>query len=426
LDERYKELSGKPEPSRPLPSRRRLPYGVLSLLALMMISAFVMSSFVLPRVGPNATVTSFFEEDLNRARELRDLERAARRQPDAENLLALADAYWQVGELETAEETYLRMVNELQPVPATAYKRLGFLTIQQDLEEAEDYLSLAREADAEDIETLYTLGELRFALGDLLGAKKVWEEVLAQPQGSGDEEVMARLELVDAVMPLQARLAEDASEANLLALAGAFWRFEERERAADLYVRVLTENDPHNALALSRIGQLLFFRGRNEEAIQFLERSREVDPSDKTTLLFLGNGYFSLERYRDAIDVWEAYVELAGSDDAGRVPDLIASARARLEGGLSATGSAGQTVEVAGPLLYSANCALCHGSEGQGISAPRLAGNRRAADQANVRNIIQYGRGLMPGFGVRLSEAELELLTLYVTGVIATPGTSNR
>ncbi len=328
LDERYEELSGKPR-GKPLPNRRRPPYGILGLLALMVISAFAMSNFVLPRIGPNATITSFFEEDLTRARELRDLERAARRTPDAENLLALADAYWQVGELETAEETYLQIVSDIQPVPAAAYQRLGFLSIRRDLEEAETYLSLAREADPENLDTLYTLGELRFALGDFVGAKTVWQELLALPQGSGDEGVLARMTLIEAVIPLQERLAEEASEANLLALADMFWRFEERERAADLYVRVLTENDPHNALALSRIGQLLFFRGRNDEAIQFLERARAVDPTDTTNLLFLGNGYFSMERYQEAIDSWEAYVEVAGSEEAGRVPELIASARAR-------------------------------------------------------------------------------------------------
>jgi len=71
--------------------------------------------------------------------------------------------------------------------------------------------------------------------------------------------------------------------------------------------------------------------------------------------------------------------------------------------------------------LYAQHCALCHGVEAQGGSGPRLAGNARAAQQANVRSAITFGRGIMPGFGAILSDAEIEVLVSWLATDVAAP-----
>lgn len=441
IDDRQAQTKGQ-APAKPAPRTRRVPYGALSLLGIAVVTATVMSGHILPRVGEDATVTT---TNLEAARELRDLQRAAERSPTVDNLLALGDAYWQLNDAEGAEETYYQFSQEISPVPPIVYQRLGFLTLQEDIGKAAEYFELARDSDPTNLDTLYTLSEIYFSQARPDDAVASLETFLAQPGGAGDTEVKRRLETFRAVAPVLNAATADPNEANLLALGDVYWQVEERERAAEIYTRVLSTFNPHNALALSRIGQLLFFTGRNEEAVEILERSREVNADnlgteDLDTLLFLGNAYFTLEQFDEAVMTWETYVEVAGGEaQAGRVPSLIESAKARLADASTRPDADAVGAEAAAPDptsaeaeandaevqqisaqgLYAANCATCHGAVGQGGSGPMLANNRNAAREANVRNLIQYGRGTMPGYGAVLSEGELDALTAYVVEVIA-------
>ena len=424
LDERETELKTRVPVTRPTRSSR-VPYAALTLLGGVVVTAAVMSGFILPRVGENGTVTT---TDIPAAEALRDLQRAADDDPSADTLLALGDAYWQLQEADQAEEVYQRVVREVNPVPAAAYRRLGFLRLQSDLNEALPYLEQARATDPTDLDTLFALGEVYFSTAQPDAAVEALETFLAQPEGVGDEEVQARLETFRTVAPALNEATANPSEETLLPLADAYWQVEERERAAEIYARVLETYDPHAAVALSRIGQVLFFAGRNEEAVELLSRAREVNAQDLPTLLFLGNAYFTLNRFEEAIGVWESYVEVSGPENAGRVPGLIEDAQARLAGEPGEDSSptsenpTGETavMQVSAQELYAGNCAACHGAQGQGGSGPALAGNRNALREANVRNIIEYGRGMMPGYGAQFSEMQLSELTDYVVDVLAT------
>lgn len=415
LEERRAELAGEAKAPRAQPGRRRVPVAALGLLGLAVASATALGGFVLPRVE-GGTVTAFFEGDLAQGRALRDLQRAAERDPSAENLLALGDAYWMANDAANAEETYRRLVDEVPNAPGEAYRRLGLLTLRRDL--AEGRALLVEAASRGDLDARFALGEIAFNQGDMASAIAAWEAYLAHPDGAGDEQVAARLELARELAEPLAAVAAEPSEANLLALADVFWRHGERERAVEVYFRVLTGPNPEQPTALARTGQLLFTSGRVEDAVALLERARQRGAAGEA-LLFLGNGYFSQERYAEAIEAWEAYVADVGEARAGRAPDLIASARARLEGAAAdgATGTA--QAALSGAQVYAANCAVCHGAQGQGGSGPRLAGSARAADERLLRNVVRYGNGMMPGFEGRLSEAEIEAVVAFVAGDLA-------
>ena len=438
LDERQAELKGQ-KPAKAKPTRRA-PYGVLSLLSVALITSVVMSQFVLPRIG-EAAVTISFEEDIQTAEAVRDLQRAVNRDPSLENRLALADAYWQLDEAEEARDAYRLIAAETgSETPAVVYQRLGYLALPEDFTVALGFFEQAREADPENLDVLYALGELYYSLAQPDNAIDAFESLLAQDPE--DAEVQARLADVQAVAETLNEATENPTEDNLLALANTYWQLEDRERASDIYVNVLSEFNPHSGVALSRIGQTLFMSGQNAEAIEILGRAREVAPDDLDTLLFLGNAHFSEDAFEEAIGAWEDYVEAAGSEDAaGRVPGLIENARTRLasatavpteaaDSAPSATGAASGTdtelLLASGGALYQTNCAVCHGQNGGGGTGPRLAGNNRAVDEANVRNIIRYGRGAMPGYGAVLSDEELNTLVQYVTEALASEQTSER
>jgi tetratricopeptide (TPR) repeat protein len=435
IDERSAELTGQQrKPQTPAPQPRRTPVITLGFLGFAVLTAAVMSGYVLPRVGQASLIASF-EGDIEAGRQLQALQQAVRREPSEANLLALADAYWQLGEAEQAEATYQRMIAELTPPPVIAYRRLGFLSLQHDIEAAIGYLEQARAQDPTDLDTLYALAEIYFSQARPAEAIAALETLVAQPEGALDLEAQERLQVFRALAPALETATADPSEANLLALADAYWQAGEQERAADIYVRVISTLNPHAEIAYSRIGQLLFFGGQVNQAIDLLERAREISATNPDTLFFLGNAYFARERHAEAVNAWEAFLSLGPEDSrAERARDFIATSEARLGladaatpgAGASAEGSEGTSAELllaSGQQLYAANCASCHGVQGQGGPAgPGLVGNRNAAREANVRSIIQYGRGTMPGFSATLDADELEALTQYVIQVLAEGG----
>jgi mono/diheme cytochrome c family protein/thioredoxin-like negative regulator of GroEL len=374
-------------------------------------------------VGPNATVTSFFQRDVDAALAVRDLQRAVAADPSTENLLALAEGWWQVNDADNAKATYERIVNGSEPVPALALRRLGFLALETDPALARDYLQRANTAGPGDVETLFFLGELSFAFGDLAAARSAWSELLPLPDAAEvHDHVAGRLKLLDQAEPLLLEVQAGPDAANLAALADVFWAAGEQERAVDLYFQILTEFDPLNGQALGRTGQLLFLRGRIDDAVMLLDRAASLGNAEPETLLFLGNGQFSLEDYGAAIAAWEQYLAVAGPEAAGRVPGLIAEAQSRLAGGqpsqvqLELPADASRVLAAdPGRELFVANCSACHGPDGGGGTGPRLLGNSRAANTANVSNLIRFGRGMMPAFNALLTPDEIELLIDYVS-----------
>ena len=186
--------------------------------------------------------------------------------------MALADAYWGLQDAANAEAAYRRVLtaatNDATGLPpALAYKRLALLSVPTDLAGARDLLIEARRIDPTDPETLFAIGELSFALGELDAAAEGFRAYLATPQGADDGDALARLELVEAIGPATAALEEERSAENLLALADVYWASGAQDPAVEIYFEVLTDHDPAAVVALARTGQLLFVRGRTDDAV---------------------------------------------------------------------------------------------------------------------------------------------------------------
>lgn len=420
-----------------------LPVTALALVAALVLSVSLLNGFVLPRVGSDASVTTADPLRLERGRELQRLQEAVSADPSTANLLALAEAQWGAENYPDARDSYRRL-EAGGDAPNVVYRRLGFLALEEgEVARGLSYLERARVADPDDAETLFSLGDVYYFLDRAPEALAVWESYALLPDAVHDEALASRLTRARTIAPLQERATEDPSEENLLALADAYWELDQRDQAAGRYFQIVQDLNPRNPQAVRRLGMALFFSGRNEEAIQLLEISRVLNPGNLEGLLFLGNAHFSEARYEEAIDAWEAYVEAAGGpEQAGRVPSLIANARQELGQTESetpasaaveaATGAATETAietttetntETAtetslGEHLFAQNCASCHGLAGGGGIGPRLAGNPSAGDPEVVRRTVINGRGMMPGFGDRFDEGELEALTRYVTGTI--------
>ncbi len=73
--------------------------------------------------------------------------------------------------------------------------------------------------------------------------------------------------------------------------------------------------------------------------------------------------------------------------------------------------------EVDGATVFARSCAGCHGSDGGGGVGVQLSEGRvveHYPDIADQIDVITGGRGGMPAFGQRLSEAEIQAVADYV------------
>ena len=460
IDDREAELAGRARPRRTAP--RRVPLGVVAVLALMLVTAAVLPTFVLPRVGEDATITT---TDMDLAQQLQALQNAAREDPNATNLLALGDAYLSLQQVEDAESAYRQVVETIEPVPAGAYQRMAILSLQTDLGQAHEWLRLARAADAFDPDTLYLLGEVGFARGDIIEALSAYRdyaavigldgmEGAAGPSGSAglgdaaagetdapieitavEQAIRRRLALLEELAPLAAAVEEGPTLENTVALADAYWRAGERSRAVEHYFEVLTEFDPNHVLALGRTGQLLYTADRLDDAIGLLERAATVaggvEGLEPAARLSLAHAYLRTEAWQEAGDAYRAYLADPGTATEGGVSaalapltgvaeDLLAIAEARAEGREPAGGASAMAL-LFGQQVFESTCAECHGPGGEGGIGPRLAGSERAANRPNVLDAVRFGRGAMPAFQATLEASDLEAVATYVTDVLA-PG----
>lgn len=76
--------------------------------------------------------------------------------------------------------------------------------------------------------------------------------------------------------------------------------------------------------------------------------------------------------------------------------------------------------------LYAKNCSSCHGKDGRAKTFKAKFNHARnltdpewqgAVSEARIFNSIANGRGKMPPFSKKMSEAEINALVLYVRGL---------
>lgn len=210
------------------------------------------------------------------------------------------------------------------------------------------------------------------------------------PRLPGETIITSRAEAAR-LRELESKARQSNRPEDWLAYANQAWDVQDFERASQGYLQVV-KLEPRNVLALRRLGILLFFAGRGEQALPVLELATRADPSEPEGWLFLGNIYFQASRPQDAIDAWERYKAAGGSSP--QVDNLIQAARQQLQ-----ASSPGQRV-------YLQKCAACHGAQAQGESGPALRGNPISKIPQAVAEVLTKGRGSMPAIPLRAEDLE--------------------
>lgn len=324
LDE-YKQKNGQTAEAVAAAPKRlgaALPLLSLGILALMLAGVGLSVRNLVPEIEAAQDAPATLSEA-----QFARLEKLVSSRPSAQTLALLADGYWQAQRPQEAKQTYTRMVETLKAPPSLAYLRLGMLELSSDPAKAQAHLATYSQKEPDDPQGSLYLGESYYAQNKLADAIVSWQRYLQTPRGQSDTDTAQRVKLAQKLQGLLQQAKDQPSEANMLKVANTYWQAQDIAHAVDWYLRILQEKNVHSGVALSRVGQALFFSGRNDEAITILERAAQVRPQDLPTLLFLGNAQFTKQNYRAAIATWTRYVDAAGGEaKAGRVPNLIKNA----------------------------------------------------------------------------------------------------
>src|SRR5690554_2178974 len=186
---------------------------------------------------------------------------------------------------------------------------------------------------------------------------RVEQYITMQEMGSsGDDQVARMSELAD---QLHARLANDPDNADGWAMLGqTYMRIERYQDAADAFKRlaaITEENREASAVAWGLSAQALYFKTEGEmtpEVVATIESARALDPNEVNSLGLLGISAFSQQNYREAIEYWQAIVDVA--------PDhpQIASIRGGIAEAYNRLGETPPEAEPAEPESPSAGVAL--------------------------------------------------------------------
>ena len=81
---------------------------------------------------------------------------------------------------------------------------------------------------------------------------------------------------------------------------------------------------------------------------------------------------------------------------------------------------------VLGESVYAADCAICHGRQGEGGTGPSLGRDliEKYPDPPVEEALVTNGRNTMPGFGSRLSPTEITAVVLYTRTTLSAPSPS--
>lgn len=198
---------------------------------------------------------------------------------------------------------------------------------------------------------------------------------------------------------LQAKAEKSGSVADSMALGDAAWDAQNYQLAAKSYTTVLMK-ERTNAKALRRTGfYLLQTQEMAKDGLGFIARSVEADPKDPEGHLLHGYALGLFGQYREGLAALQKYQAL--KPDGREADDLIVEFQAK-------TGTA-----VDGALVFAQNCAACHGSGGQGGTAPKLVGSAALRNEGALRGIILGGATGMPGFP-QLEGAQLDALVAHL------------
>ncbi|GEM48848.1 c-type cytochrome [Deinococcus cellulosilyticus] len=217
--------------------------------------------------------------------------------------------------------------------------------------------------------------------------------------GVGDAEAK-QLQNVLKLPELQSKASRSQNPEDIRAYARAAFDAGKFRESAQAYGDLINlTRDTKDAEALRRLG---VFMSTNEkfraQGLGLVQLSVQLEPKEPEGYLLLGYTYVNNGAPQEALDAFLKFRDLRPM--SLEADEQIAQLRSAL--GQNASGEE----------LFAQNCSSCHGTQGEGKTAPSLLSSAAIRDEAALRNIIQNGVGSMPAFP-ELKGKTLDALVQY-------------
>lgn len=91
---------------------------------------------------------------------------------------------------------------------------------------------------------------------------------------------------------------------------------QKRFRAAETLLRNALEKSPEDAYALTQLANVLWNRNKDHEALNYADKAKEISPVNPLLNFTRGRILWSLEKYRESVEEWDALLSMTEMDVA--------------------------------------------------------------------------------------------------------------
>ncbi|HEY0796418.1 MAG TPA: tetratricopeptide repeat protein [Acidisarcina sp.] len=242
---------------------------------------------------------------------LEQLELAVRIKPDAAVARTnLAASFSRLGKFDLADDEFKKAL-DLAPQEYETNHNLGEFYIQREkIPEAIPFLDHAQQIKPDAYSNGYDLALAYLLVGKLEESRSLVEALVKQNDTGELHDLLAQIEekeghFVAAANEYEKAAHMDPSEVNLFDWASELLLHRTYEPAIDVF-RQGAVRYPKSARIMIGLGMALYSRGKYDEAIEYLLKAADLDPSDPRCYLFLSKAYSSspnqaaevIERFR--------------------------------------------------------------------------------------------------------------------------------
>jgi tetratricopeptide (TPR) repeat protein len=257
---------------------------------------------------------------------INDLRQALNDQPRSPGLmLLLATAYERSGSMELAEKEFADATKASNYNPRFGLAYVGFLQRRGSAARAEEVVTELASRSPNNIELLSTLGQLRLARGNWIGAQEVAEAIRrsGNDRGVADQILGAALsgrsKYEESIGALENAYAAAPSAVQPMVTLVRSYLAAKKVDQAKAFLQTVLKANPQNAEAYVLLGQINLNNNASDEALKAFKTAIEKQPKDVNGYVAAAQLYLSQNNNDEALKIIRAGLDVQPGSSALRL-----------------------------------------------------------------------------------------------------------
>lgn len=241
--------------------------------------------------------------------------------------------YNELGESEKALNELDRLVIKFPDEPRYMLLLGDIYLSRKDTTMALSYYERAYKVDADNPNYIVSMANYYEATGNKQAAEHEIELALMNPRLDVEIKVgilatyiqrlqqsQKHLEGVDVLF--ETLLNQHPEETRLKMMYAGLLVFQQKTEEARFQYQVVTEMDPENQSAWQQLLDLSLKENKTEDVIAICEKCVELFPSSPEYYFYLGIGYYQVEKYTEAIDIYQKGISIIPKENVRLISDF--------------------------------------------------------------------------------------------------------